>query len=89
MLCLECETSHTICTKWKFNGKELNGMDHRELVQEGRVHKLVIKQPTAFDSGLYECFVKDQSTASKVIVQGENKFIVIRIKLILFRDIFT
>lgn len=65
---LECETSHTVTTKWQFNGKELTGMDHRELHQEGRVHRLVIKKSSILDSGKYTCLVKDQSTSSKVVV---------------------
>lgn len=67
---LDCETSHTVSTKWQFNGKDISGMDHREIIQEGRVHKLVIKQPTASDSGIYTCLVKDQKTASDVVVKG-------------------
>lgn len=43
-------------------------MDHRELHQEGRVHRLVIKKSTIFDSGKYTCIVKDQITSSLVVV---------------------
>lgn len=67
-ICLECETSHTVSTKWQFDGKELTGMDHRELHQEGRVHRLVIKKSSVLDSGKYTCLVKDQSTSSTVVV---------------------
>lgn len=45
-------------------------MDHREVIQEGRVHKLVIKQPTSSDSGIYSCMVKDQKTSSNVTVNA-------------------
>lgn len=65
---LECETSHTVSTKWQFNGKELTGMDHRELHQEGRVHRLIIRKTTILDSGKYTCLVKDQTTSSKVVI---------------------
>lgn len=70
VITLECETSHTVSTIWQYNGKELSGMDHREVIQEGRTHKLVIKQPTSSDSGIYSCMVKDQKTSSNVTVEG-------------------
>lgn len=65
---LECETSHTVSTKWQLNGKDLTGMDHRELHQEGRVHRLIIKKSSILDSGKYTCLVKDQITSSTVVV---------------------
>lgn len=65
---LKCETSHTVSTNWQFNGKDISGMDHREVVQEGRVHKLVIKEPTAADTGVYTCSVKGQKTTSNVVI---------------------
>lgn len=74
IILLECETSHTVSTKWKFNGKDISGMDHREIIQEGRVHKLLIKQPTASDSGTYMCSVKDQETTCNVVVKGISSF---------------
>lgn len=69
---LICETSHTVSTKWWHNDKEISGMDHREIVQEGRVHKLIIKRTSPTDEGTYKCTVKNQSTSSKVTVKGEN-----------------
>lgn len=69
---LICETSHTVSTKWWYNDKEISGMDHREIIQEGRVHKLVIKRTSPTDEGTYKCTVKNQSTSSKVTVKGEN-----------------
>lgn len=67
---LICETSHTVSTKWWHNDKEISGMDHREIVQEGRVHKLVIKRTSPTDEGTYKCTVKNQSTSSKVTVKA-------------------
>ncbi|KAG8287915.1 hypothetical protein J6590_027253 [Homalodisca vitripennis] len=67
---LECETSHTVSTKWRHNGAELSGMDHRELVQEGRSHRLIIKRATLNDAGTYTCGVKDQLTSCTVVVHG-------------------
>ncbi len=72
VLTLECETSHTVATKWQFNGKELSGMDRRELIQEGRKQKLMIKEPTSSDTGTYTCLVKDQKTECNVIVKGRT-----------------
>ncbi|XP_014601987.1 PREDICTED: titin [Polistes canadensis] len=69
MLELVCETSHTVSTTWWHNEKEISGMDHREIVQEGRVHKLVIKKTNAIDEGTYKCTVKNQTTSSTVTVK--------------------
>lgn len=67
---LECETSHTVSTTWFQDGKELSGMDNREIVQQGRIQKLVIKKASRKDKGTYKCMVKDQSTETKLIVHG-------------------
>nr|CAD7257406.1 unnamed protein product [Timema shepardi] len=72
LLSLECETSHTVSTKWYHNDKELSGMDHRIVIQEGRTHRLVIKRTTPLDAGKYRCTVKNQSTESIVFV-SESK----------------
>ncbi|KAI4499904.1 hypothetical protein M0802_005160 [Mischocyttarus mexicanus] len=69
MLELVCETSHTVSTTWYHNEKEISGMDHREIVQEGRVHKLIIKKTNAIDEGTYKCTVKNQTTSSTVTVK--------------------
>ncbi|CAH1395279.1 unnamed protein product [Nezara viridula] len=68
-LTLECETSHTVSTTWYHNGVELSGMDHRELVQEGRKQMLVFKRVLATDKGTYTCSVKDQKTSTTLKVQ--------------------
>lgn len=65
---LECETSHTVSIKWYHNDKELSGMDHREIIQEGRVHKLRIKKSKLSDKGTIKCIVKDQETSTTLIV---------------------
>ncbi|CAF4749840.1 unnamed protein product [Pieris macdunnoughi] len=65
---LECETSHTVSTKWYHNAKELSGMDHREIIQEGRVHKLRIKKAKITDEGTFRCIVKGQETSAIVKV---------------------
>ncbi|XP_017492146.1 PREDICTED: titin-like, partial [Rhagoletis zephyria] len=67
-LTLECETSHVVTTKWFFNGKELSGMDHRVVVEDGKVHKLVIRNTNLRDSGTYVCKVKNIETESTVEV---------------------
>lgn len=65
---LECETSHTVVTKWYHNDKELSGMDHRVIAQNGRSHRLLIKSTLFKDVGRYKCTVKDQSTETELIV---------------------
>lgn len=76
MLTLECETSHTVSTKWFFNDKELTGMDHRIIHDEGRTHKLVIKNATLSDIGKYTCTVKKQSTQTTVeVLERKPEFV--------------
>lgn len=65
---LECHTSHTVSTKWYHNDKEVSGMDHREIIQEGRVHKLRIKKTKLIDIGMIKCVVKGQETITKLTV---------------------
>lgn len=65
---LECQTSHTVSTKWYHKDKELSGMDHREIIQEGRVHKLRIKKSKLSDEGKIKCVVKDQETSTMLVV---------------------
>lgn len=72
---LTCETSHTVSTTWWHTNKEISGMDHREVIQEGRVHKLRIKKVTTTDEGVYSCTVKNQSTTCNVTVK--RKFFMI------------
>lgn len=67
-LTLECETSHYTVTKWYHNGKELTGMDHRIVVQEDKVHKLIVKDTTPKDAGTYKCTIKNHETMSTVEV---------------------
>ncbi|XP_011861803.1 PREDICTED: titin-like isoform X2 [Vollenhovia emeryi] len=67
---LSCETSHTVSTVWWHNDKEISGMDHREIMQEGRIHKLLIKKSGLSDAGTYKCTVKNQMTSSNVIVRA-------------------
>lgn len=75
-LTLECETSHTVSTKWFFNDKELSGMDHRLIHDEGRIHKLVIKNATLNDIGKYKCTVKNQSTQTTVeVLERKPEFV--------------
>lgn len=67
-LTLECETSHTVSTRWFHGDQELTGMDKKVIVQEGKTHKLIIKSPNVNDSGPYCCRVKDQVTETTVNV---------------------
>lgn len=73
---LECETSHTVSTEWFYQNKELSGMDHRVVVQDGRIHKLIIKNTSVHDAGLYRCIVKDQETECNVkVLEAQPEFI--------------
>lgn len=66
---LVCETSHKVSTKWFFNNKEISGMDYRTVVEEGKTHKLIIKNITEKDQGHYKCSVKNISTETVVNVK--------------------
>lgn len=73
---LECETSHSVPTKWLHNNKELSGMDHRIIVHEARVHKLIIKSTSFDDAGFYKCTVKDQVTDSELkVTEAKPEFV--------------
>lgn len=65
---LECETSHYAATKWFHNDRELTGMDHRVVVQENKVHKLLIKNTAIRDAGAYKCTIRGHQTATTVDV---------------------
>lgn len=67
-LVLECETSHTISTTWLHNGKEITGMDYRQIIESGRSHKLIIKTTNMKDAGEYTCQVKSKETHTTVEV---------------------
>lgn len=66
---LECETSHSVRTKWWYNDTEITGLDHRVVIQDGRTHKLIIKKITKNDEGSYKCTVKKQKTETTVNVE--------------------
>lgn len=75
-LILECETSHTISTTWWYNNVEITGMDHRQIVHNGRIHKLIIKSTSISDSGSYRCSVKNKNTTSSVeVLQRYPEFV--------------
>lgn len=75
-LTLECETSHYVSTKWYHNDKELTGMDHRVVVQENKVHKLVIKDTLIRDAGAYKCTIKDHETKTEIeVLEQKPEFV--------------
>lgn len=75
-LTMECETSHTVTTQWWHEEKEISGMDHRVVVQEGKKHKLIIKKATLNDVGKYRCTVVDQKTETTVnVIETKPEFV--------------
>lgn len=65
---LECETSHTTAVKWFHKTKEVSGMGNKVIIEEGKTHKLVVKNATLDDGGNYKCTVKNQKTETTVTV---------------------
>lgn len=75
-LTLECETSHYVSTKWFHNDKELSGMDHRVVIQEDKVHKLVIKDTALRDAGAYKCTIKGHETKTNIeVLERKPEFV--------------
>lgn len=75
-LTLECETSHYVSTKWYHNDKELTGMDHRVVVQENKIHKLLIKNTAIRDAGAYKCTIKGHETHTAVeVLERKPEFV--------------
>lgn len=75
-LTLECETSHYVSTKWYHNDKELTGMDHRVVVQQDKIHKLIIRDTNLRDAGTYKCTIKGHSTNSTVeVLERKPEFV--------------
>ena len=73
---LECETSHSVPTKWFHKDKELTGMDHKIIVHEARIHKLIIKSTSFEDAGSYKCVVKDQVTDTELkVTEAKPEFV--------------
>lgn len=73
---LECETSHSVPTQWFHKGKELSGMDHRIIVHEARIHKLVIRSTSYDDAGSYKCVIKDQVTDTELkVTEAKPEFV--------------
>lgn len=66
---LECETSHSVRTKWWYKDNEISGMDYRVVIHDGRTHKLIIKNISQKDVGAYKCTVKNQKTETTVEVE--------------------
>lgn len=69
-LVLECETSHDVSTNWSHNNNNISGMDHRQVIHDGKKHKLIIKKSTVKDHGVYRCTVRDQITECSVTVKA-------------------
>lgn len=79
-LTMECETSHTVTTQWWHNDKEISGMDHHVVVQDGKKHKLVIKKTSVTDTGSYKCTVKDKKTTTTVTVKDAKPAFIRRLQ---------
>ena len=59
--------------KWKKNGKLLKASDRIEMISEGVVHKLLIKDSTLDDEAEYTVEIGDASSSATVFVEGKEK----------------
>lgn len=60
--------------KWLKNGKEIKPDANVEIVKDGRVRKLIIKDAKLADAGQYTCSSNADKTQADLIVNKQNKF---------------
>ena len=67
-----CEVSKpNKVVQWFKNGEEIKPDDHFQIVVEGTVHKLIIKDSMLDDTAEYTAKIGDALTAAKLQVSGE------------------
>ncbi|XP_076090563.1 obscurin-like protein 1 [Mytilus galloprovincialis] len=60
---------------WSKDGKELKPSESINITVDGRIHKLVFKSVTTYDSGKYSCQIKDKNSSAQLTV---NEAIIIK-----------
>lgn len=67
---LICESLKNVEVVWTKDGSEITSDERTEIINEGKVHKLRIKNITAEDTAEYRCFVGELYTESNLTVEG-------------------
>ena len=60
--------------KWLKNGKAIKAGGRYEMISEGTVHKLLIKDAVLDDEAEYTVQIGDASSTATVFVEGRKKF---------------
>ncbi|XP_074047388.1 obscurin-like protein 1 isoform X2 [Macrotis lagotis] len=74
-LCMEVETSRVGgkgIVSWFRGGKPLPEDDRFSVVQDGRVHRLIIRKVTVSDQGIYSCKSHHDRTQARLLVRPEQ-----------------
>ncbi|XP_043850339.1 obscurin-like protein 1 isoform X4 [Dromiciops gliroides] len=74
-LCMEVETSRVGVkgiVSWFRGGKPLPEDDRFSVVQDGRVHRLIIRKVTVSDQGIYSCKSHHDRTQARLLVRPEQ-----------------
>lgn len=71
---LKCEASKpTVCPVWRKDGTVLSAESRHELLHDGRILGLTIRDLTQVDAGEYSCDLGTDLTKSKVTIRGMIK----------------
>lgn len=71
---LKCEASKpTVCPVWRKDGTALSADSRHELLHDGRILGLTIRDLAQVDAGEYSCDLGTDLTKSKVTIRGMIK----------------
>lgn len=69
----ECELSSAgIDVEWSKNDRPIRKGGKYDIIVDGAIHKLIIKDADGPDAGIYAAHFKNRSTAASLIIQGER-----------------
>lgn len=69
----ECELSKATAVQWLKDDKPITPSNKYKITSDGSKHKLVVKDVTGEDSGVYTLSVKDKKTQGALSVEGMMK----------------
>ncbi|CAI9716215.1 titin-like [Octopus vulgaris] len=69
---LVCESLENVEVVWTKDGLEITSDERTEIINEGKVHKLRIKNVTDEDTAEYKCFVGELYTESNLTVEEDT-----------------